>query len=83
MAAFKKTLALQNENYRNGGKFTSQFAMEKHLTAWRNSPDTPWLRNSPRSAQIKAIEDLDRAFKNFFEKRAGFPMLQAQGPVSR
>ena len=79
MAAFKKTLTLQNENCWNGGKFTSQFAMEKHLTTWRNSPDTPWLRDSPRSAQIKAIEDLDRTFKDFFEKRADIPCFKRKG----
>jgi putative transposase len=74
-----KALALQNENYRNGGKFIGQFSMEKHLTAWRNASDTPWLKDSPRSAQNKAIEDLDRAFKNFFEKRADFPSFKRKG----
>jgi putative transposase len=76
---FNKTLALHDENYRNGGKFISQFAMEKHLTAWRELPDAPWLKDSPRSAQNKAIEDLDRALKNFFEQHAVFPCFQRKG----
>jgi transposase len=76
---FNKTLALHDENYRNGGKFISQFAMEKHLTAWRELPDASWLKDSPRSAQNKAIEDLDRALKNFFEQHAVFPCFQRKG----
>ncbi len=60
-------------------KFIRQFAMEKHLTAWRELPDTPWLKDSPRSAQNKAIEDLDRALKNFFEQHAVFPRFQRKG----
>jgi len=45
---FNKALALQNENYRNGGKFIGKFAMKKLFTEWRNSPDTPWLADAPR-----------------------------------
>ena len=57
--------------------------MEKHLTAWRELPDTPWLKDSPRSAQNKAIEDLDRALKNFFEQHAVCPRFPTQRPVRR
>jgi hypothetical protein len=64
-------------------KFIRQVAMEKHLTAWRELPDTPWLKDSPRSAQNKAIEDLDRALKNFFEQHAVCPRFPTQRPVRR
>jgi putative transposase len=40
---FNKALALQNENCRNGGKFIGYVPMAKHLTAWRNSVDAPWM----------------------------------------
>ena len=76
---FNKALALQNENYRNGGKFIGYVPMAKHLTAWRNSVDTPWMAETPSSAQQSALKDLDVAFKNFFEKRADFPCFKRKG----
>src|SRR5260370_26695449 len=53
--------------------------MAKHLTAWRNSVDTPWMAETPSSAQQSALKDLDVAFKNFFEKRADFPCFKRKG----
>jgi putative transposase len=76
---FNKALALQNENYRNGGKFIGKFAMKKLFTEWRNSPDTPWLADAPRHPVDEAILDLDRAFQNFFAKRADFPCFKRKG----
>lgn len=52
------------------------YAMEKHLTAWRNAPETPWLKESPRHPQNQTIGDLDRAFGNFFAKRADYPRFK-------
>ena len=80
---FNKALALHDENYQNTGTIIGQFAMEKHITAWRELPDTPWPKDSPRSAQNKAIEDLDRALKNFFEQHAVCPRFPTQRPVRR
>jgi putative transposase len=76
---FNKALALQNENYRNGGKFIGKFAMKKRFTEWRNSPDTPWLADAPRHPVDEAILNLDRAFQNFFAKRADFPSFKRKG----
>jgi putative transposase len=76
---FNKALALQQETYRNGGKFISQYAMKKHLTAWRNAPETPWLKEPPRHPQNQTIGDLDRAFGNFFAKRADYPRFKRKG----
>jgi putative transposase len=72
-------LALQNENYRNGGKFIGKFSMKKRFTEWRNSAETPWLADAPRHPVDEAILDLDRAFANFFAKRAEFPCFKRKG----
>jgi putative transposase len=76
---FNKALALQNENYRNGGKFIGKFSMKKRFTEWRNSAETPWLADAPRHPVDEAILDLDRAFANFFAKRADFPCFKRKG----
>jgi len=76
---YNKALALQVENREAGGKFIGKFAIGKHLTEWRNNADTPWLADAPRHALMMAMQDCDRAFQNFFAKRADFPRFKRKG----
>ena len=76
---FNKALALQIENHSAGEKFINYVAMAKHLTAWRNGNETPWLKDSPVHPLQHALKDLERAYKNFFAKRADFPRFKKKG----
>ncbi len=76
---FNKGLALQKSNYEAGGKFLSYVDMAKHLTAWRNSDETAWLSDSPVHPLQHSLKDLERAYKNFFTKRADFPRFKKKG----
>jgi putative transposase len=76
---FNKALAIQIENYEAGNKYISYVSMAKQLTQWRNSIETPWLSDAPCHSLQHALKDLDRAFKNFFAKRANFPRLKKKG----
>ncbi len=76
---FNKALALQQDNHRTGGKFIGYVAMAKHLTAWRNESETPWLKDAPVHPLQHALKDLDLAFQNFFAKRAAFPNFKKKG----
>ena len=76
---YNKALALQQQNHAVGGKFIGYVAMAKHLTAWRNSLDTPWLKDAPVHTSQCALKDLDGAFGNFFAKRADFPRFKRKG----
>lgn len=76
---FNKALALQQENREAGKKFIGYVAMTKLLTEWRHSSETKWLSESPCSSQQQSLKDLERAFKNFFEKRASFPKFKKRG----
>ncbi len=53
--------------------------MAKHLTGWCNGSDTPWLKDAPCHPLQQALKDLERAYKNFFEKRADFPTFKRKG----
>lgn len=53
--------------------------MCKRLTEWRNSADTPWMKDGPVHTQQQTLKDLERAFVNFFEKRADFPCFKRKG----
>lgn len=76
---FNKALALQKANYEAGEQFIGYVAMAKHLTAWRNSDETPWLKDAPCHPMQHALKDLERAYKNFFGKRADFPRFKRKG----
>ncbi len=76
---FNKALALQKENFEAGGKFIGYVAMAKHLTGWRNGPETPWLKDSPVHPLQQALKNLELAYKNFFAKRAASPRFKKKG----
>ena len=76
---FNKALAMQKENHETGNKFIGYVAMAKHLTAWRNGLDMPWLKDAPCHPLQHALKDLEKAYKNFFAKRADFPRFKRKG----
>jgi len=49
------------------------------LTEWRNSPETAWLADSPVHPLQQTLKDLERAYTNFFAKRADFPRFKKKG----
>ena len=59
---FNKALALQQSNHADGGKYIGYVEMAKRLTAWRNSQETPWLKDAPAHPLQHALKDLDRAY---------------------
>lgn len=73
---FNKALALQKTRYEQGEKKLSYAGLCKLLTDWRNSSETPWLRDAPTHPLQQALKDLERAYTNFFAKRADFPCFK-------
>ena len=76
---YNKALALQKANYEAGGKFLNHCAMNKWLPVWKKEPETTWLKDAPSQALQNAFIDLERAYKNFFDKRADFPTFKKKG----
>ena len=76
---FNKALALQKERYAQGEKKLGYVGLCKELTAWRHCQETVWLADAPSQALQQALNDLERAYKNFFEKRADFPRFKKKG----
>ncbi len=76
---YNKALALQKANHEAGNSFIGYVAMAKLLTTWRHSPETAWLSRAPVHPLQHALKDNDRAFKNFFGKRARFPRFKKRG----
>ena len=76
---YNKALALQKERYECGEKKLGYAELCKLLTEWRNSTETAWLGDAPVHPLQQALQDLERAYANFFAKRAGFPKFKKKG----
>jgi len=76
---FNRALALQKERHERGEKKLGYAALCKLLTAWRNSAETAWLADAPVHPLQQTLKDLERAYANFFAKRADFPRFKKRG----
>jgi putative transposase len=76
---FNRALALQKERYEQGEKKLGYAGLCKLLTEWRNGPETPWLADAPVHPLQQTLKDLERAYANFFAKRANVPRFKKKG----
>ena len=74
---------MQQANHESGKKFIGYVVMAKHLTAWRNGVETPWLKEAPVHPLQHALKDLEKAYQNFFANRADFPCFKRKGSGDR
>jgi putative transposase len=52
--------------------------LSAELTALKREPETAWLAEADSQALQQTLRDLDRAFRNFFEKRSRFPRFKSK-----
>ena len=76
---YNKALATQKALYERGEKKLGYAGLCKLITEWRNSSETPWLKDSPVHTLQQTAKDSERAYQNFFEKRADFPRAKKKG----
>lgn len=76
---FNRALARQNENHEAGNKYIPYGKMASWLVEWKNATETQWLKYSPSQPLQQSLKDLERAYKNFFQKRAAFPRFKKRG----
>ncbi len=80
---FNRALALQKERYERGEKKLGYAGLCQLLTQWRNGTETPWLADAPTHPLQQALKDLERAYQNFFARRAHFPRFKRKGQCAR
>ncbi|MEB0141248.1 transposase [Undibacterium sp. CCC2.1] len=76
---YNKALAMQKENHEAGNKFIGYVPMAANLPIWKREAGTEWLKETPSQALQHALKDLEKAYKNFFAKRADFPRFKRKG----
>ena len=76
---FNKALAMQKALYEQGEKKLGYAGLCKSLTTWRSAAETLWLADAPVHPLQQTLKDLERAYTNFFAKRADFPRFKKKG----
>ena len=74
-----KALAMQKERHRAGEERLGYTRLCTVLTAWRNGTGTAWLADVPVHPLQQTLKDVERAYANFFAKRAAFPRFSKKG----
>ena len=76
---WNKALALEKETYEADGKRLGYCELAGKLKDWKKEDDTSFLAEAHSQILQQALKDLDRAYKNFFAKRAAFPRFKKKG----
>ena len=71
-------LALQNVQYAQDNSVTFSYTkIANLLPQWKNT--FPWLKDCYAQVLQQSLKDLEKAFKNFFQKRANPPKFKKKG----
>ena len=68
----------RKEQYKLTGKSDNYYAQAKTLTALKKHEETAWLKEVNAQTLQFAIRSLDKAYNNFFKKRAKFPKFKSK-----
>jgi len=71
-------LAVRRAAYKETGKGIGYYELKRRATALKNQAGTEWLKEAHSQVLQAKIQDLERAYKNFFEKRAKFPRFKSK-----
>lgn len=71
-------LSLRKEVYAREHRSMSSAECMRIITQLRREKDTLWLSSCDSMALQEAVKDLDKAYTNFFEKRAGYPHFHSK-----
>jgi putative transposase len=76
---WNKALALEKETYEETGKRIGYNGLAGFLHDWKKTEETAFLAEAHSQVLQQALKDLDRAYVNFFQKRAELPRFKKKG----
>lgn len=71
------TLAKQEENYKNGGKFIPDSVLRKEITQLKKT-DLSWLNEVSNNVAKQAVKDACDSYKRFFKGLSGKPRFKSR-----
>ena len=76
--AYNWTLSRQQENYKNGGKFISDYDLRKEFTQLKKTKEYEWLNQYSNNIPKQAIKDACDSNKRFFKGCSKFPKFKSK-----
>ncbi len=76
--AYNWAIALEEDNYKNGGKFISGYDLNKQFTQYKKQAGNEWLKEISGRALKVAILNAAQSYDNFFKKRAKHPKFKSK-----
>jgi len=73
------SLATRTRAWREREERLNWIGLSREFTALRREPATSWLAELPREPFNQVLRDQERAFANFFGKRAKYPRFKRRG----
>lgn len=76
---WNRALALEKESYEKEEKRLGYYKLAGFLKDWKKEEETEFLGEAHSQILQQTLKDLDRAYRNFFAKRAAFPKFKRKG----
>ena len=76
--AYNWAIVREQENYKQGNKFLSDYDLMKEFTQLKKLPEYEWLNEVSSATTQKAIIDACNAYKRFFEKQCKHPKFKSK-----
>ena len=76
--AYNWAIALEEENYKNGGKFISGYELTKRFTQFKKQEGNEWLKEISGRALKVAILNASTSYDNFFKGRSKYPKFKSK-----
>lgn len=76
--AYNWAIALEEENYKNGGKFISGYDLTKRFTQFKKQEGNEWLKEISGRALKVAILNATTSYDNFFKGRSKYPKFKSK-----
>ncbi len=71
-------LARRQDHYKATGQTLPFYALKREVTALKVDPTHSWLKEADSQVLQAKVEDLEKAYKGFFERGTGFPHFKAK-----
>ena len=76
--AYNWAIALEEENYKNGGKFISGYDLTKRFTQFKKQEGNEWLKEISGRALKVAILNAATSYDNFFKGKSKHPKFKSK-----
>ena len=72
------SIALEEENYKNGGTFISAYDLTKRFTEFKKQEGNEWLKEISGRALKVAILNAGKSYENFFKGKSKHPKFKSK-----